>query len=119
MDQVFGFLQMLQGSHIFEILLVAAGLLILIDYIFPTDVPAHIGYLCIALAVFFRVSGSFWSTELTGEPQHQPMNQFFVNVGIGLAVWIVLGILHRLIFRRFLENAPGTEGYEAAQAEAG
>lgn len=109
MEQVFSFLQTLQGMYIFEILLVVAGLLILIDYLFPTDAPAHFGYLCIALAVFFKVSGSFFFPSL---------NQFFVNVGIALAVWIGLGILHRLVLRRFLENAPGTEGYEAAQAEA-
>lgn len=109
MEQVFSFLQMLQGMYIFEILLVAAGILILVDYIFATDVPAHFGYLCIALAVFFKISKSFFFPS---------MNQFFINVGIAIAVWIGLGILHRLIFRRFLENAPGTEGYEAAQAEA-
>ena len=108
MEQVFEILRMLQGVYIFEILLVAASLLILIDYLFPTDVPAHIGYVCIAAAVFFKVSGSLFFPS----PQ-----QFFLNLGIGLAVWVGLAILHRLFFRRFLENAPEAQDYEAAQVE--
>lgn len=108
MEPVFEILSRLQGIYIFEILLVAAGVLILIDYSFPTDVPAHIGYFCIAAAVFFRISGSFFFPTA---------NQFFTNLGIALAVWVGLGILHRLLFRRFLENARGTEGFEGAQAE--
>ena len=109
MEHVFSFLQMLQSMYIFEILLIAAGLLILADYLFPTDAPAHLGYLCIALAVFFRVSGSFFFPSL---------NQLFINVGIAIATWIGLGILHRLVLRRFLENAPGTEGYETPEMDA-
>ena len=101
MEQTLEILRMLQGMYVFEILLVTAGILILVDYLFPTDVPAHFGYFCLAAAVFFGVSRSFFFPS---------MNRFFVNLGIAFAVWIALGVLHRLIFRHFLENATGAEG---------
>ena len=91
---------LLQSYHAFEILLTLAGILILIDYFFPTDWPAHVGYLCAGAAAFFEVFRTgpnvFW--DLTK------------SAALGIGVWILLEILHQLVFRHFLTNAPGSDG---------
>ena len=46
----------LQNHHAVETLVVLGGLLVLVDYYFPTDWPAHVGYVCIAAAFFFIVN---------------------------------------------------------------
>lgn len=51
--QVFELIDGLQAYYAAEILLGLGVLLILVDYFFPTDAPAHFGYFCIALATFF------------------------------------------------------------------
>ena len=101
---------LLQSYHAFEILLAIAGILILIDYFFPTDWPAHLGYFCAGAAAFFRVI----------VPDHVGDEKFLAQPGLvwdltrslilGIAIWLILEILHQLIFRRFLTNAPGTIG---------
>ncbi len=78
--------------------------LILIDYFFPTDVPAHFGYVCLALAVSFVAY----------------LNAFPILTCLFSAVgfWILLAYLHRSLFRHFLTNAPGTERYHRDKTES-
>ena len=99
---------LLQSYHAFEILLTLAGVLILIDYFFPTDWPAHLGYLCAGAATFF---GMF----RTGPNVLWDLPK---AAGLGVAVWIVLEILHQLVFRHFLTNAPGTGDGQVEPAAA-
>ena len=103
--QVFEMIDWLQANHILEILLAAGVLFILVDYFFPTDLPAHFGYLSLALGTFFiayRASiAPVWC------------------IVICLVSWAILGILHRLVFFKFLSNAPGLNPVStAAEQEA-
>lgn len=91
----------LQSLYAAEWLLIATAALILIDYFFPTDWPAHLGYVCLAVASFFFVWGSGIG------PWDLPP-----SAGLAVGVWVVLAVLHRLLFHRFLTNAEGTEGYD-------
>lgn len=95
-----GMIGLLQSYHAFEILLTLAGILILIDYFFPTDWPAHLGYLCAGASAFFAMFRTgpnvVWDLPKAA--------------ALGIGVWILLEILHRLFFWRFLTNAPGSEG---------
>lgn len=67
------------------ILFGAAVVLILIDYFFPVDFPAYIGYLCFAL-------GMFWALPFGPVPS---------LVGVVL-IFALLLLLHRVLFSRFL-----------------
>ena len=109
MDQIYTVLSTLQGFYIFEVLIILSALLILIDYLFYTDVPAHIGYFCLSAAVFFGLNKSFFFPDT---------RYLIISLVIALVVWLVLAILHRVLFRSFLENAPGTEGYAADNQDA-
>ena len=90
--QVFELIDGLQAYYAAEILLGLGVLLILVDYFFPTDAPAHFGYFCIALATFFIAYRASWAPVWC--------------VAVFVAAWILLGLLHRFFFRNFLENAP-------------
>ena len=70
------------------IFLILGIVLVLIDYIFNTDVPAHFGYSCFAASMFFAVS----STPL-------------ISALIALGAWAGFEILHVFFLRRFLANA--------------
>ena len=85
----------LQSLYAAEWLLIATGALILIDYLFPTDWPAHLGYVCLAAASFFFVWGSG-----IGPWELPPA------VGLAVGVWVAMAVLHRLLFYKFLTNAP-------------
>lgn len=91
----------LQSHYVAEWLLIATAALILIDYFFPTDWPAHVGYVCLAVASFFYA----WGAGIG--PWELPQ-----SVGLAIGVWIVAAVLHRLIFHKFLTNVPGTERHE-------
>ena len=80
----------LAGYPVMEILFVLAVVLVLIDYFFPVDYPAFIGYLCFALGVFFAAPWR-WGLSLVA----------------AVATWALLLVLHRFWFARFLTNAPG------------
>ena len=84
----------LSTHHAMEILLALGIVLVLVDYFFRTDVPAHFGYFCFACAFYFALGSRF--TPLTG---------LFVALG----GWILLEVFHRMLFSKFLTNAPGTE----------
>ena len=96
----------LQGHFAAEWLLAIAAILILVDYFFPTDWPAHVGYVCVAVASFFFVWGA-------------GIGEWHLSASVALAIgmWVSLAILHRLVFRQFLANAPGTERYVEERAE--
>ena len=78
--------------HVMEILFVLAIVLILIDYFFPVDYPAYIGYLCFAAGMFFALPFTVLPSLLAA-----------------LGIWILLLVLHRVWFTRFLTNAPGAQ----------
>ena len=89
---VFEWIDALQAMHATEVLCAAAVVLLLIDYFFATDGPAQFGYFCLAAATFFIAYRASWS----------PLGCLLVFV----ACWVLLAILHRLVFYRFLSNAP-------------
>jgi membrane protein implicated in regulation of membrane protease activity len=70
-------------------LVALAVVLILIDYYFPTDWPAHLGYFCFAAGMFFVV----------------PLG-VAASGGAAAGIWAALAALHQVWFRRFLTNAP-------------
>ena len=76
-----------------ELLIGFSIVLILIDYYFPVDLPAHIGYFCFGAGIFFLV----------------PL-AILPSMVMALAVWLSLAILHFVWFRKFLTNAPNTFG---------
>ncbi len=81
----------LAGWHADWLLLAASVVLILIDYFFRTDVPAHLAYFCVGAGTMLRAPLSLWP-----------------SVAVGLAVWILLELLHRQWFGKYLENVPRT-----------
>ena len=105
--KIFELIDRLQALHAPEILLGAAVLLILVDYFFPTDVPAHFGYLCLALAAFFIAYQASLAPAWC--------------LAVSLGAWILLAVLHRLVFYQFLSNAHDAEledDSEPAEASA-
>ena len=102
-EQVFEIIDAMRALHVPELLAVVAGVLILVDYFFPTDWPAHVGYVAFSGSMFFVAYmyglAPVWSLVVAG------------------ITWLVLCYLHRVLFRRYLENAPGTPGYEGDQPE--
>lgn len=67
------------------ILAILGGLLILADYFFDTDVPAHFGYACFAFAAFLMTPSTFRESYL-----------------VGLLVWSMLLNLHFMYLREVL-----------------
>lgn len=78
-------LETLNNFHAPAILSVIGGLLILADYYFDTDVPAHFGYVCFALAAFLMGPATFRESFL-----------------VGLLVWSMLLNLHFMFLREVL-----------------
>jgi membrane protein implicated in regulation of membrane protease activity len=76
-------------------LLVAGVLLILIDYYFRTDAPAHFAYFAFGLVVFFVAN--------------LPL---VLSIVAGLATWLVLAILHRTVLYKYLHNTEPDRGPE-------
>lgn len=89
------FLLTLRNYYIVEILFIAAVLLILIDYFFPVDFAAYIGYFCFAAGIFFVA----------------PFGMAFSLV-LGVATFAILLLLHRVLFSRYLTNATDRPGAE-------
>lgn len=78
---------MLQDNHVQWYLLVAGVILILIDYYFRTDAPAHFAYFFFGLVVFFMVN--------------LPL---VLAIVAGVATWLVLAFLHRTLLYKYLHN---------------
>ena len=74
-----------------EVLFTLAVALILIDYFFPVDYPAFLGYLCLAGGIYFAL-------PLPAVP----------SLLLGLSVWVILLLLHQFCFSKYLTNAPVT-----------
>ncbi len=81
----------LWAAHVPELLFVAAVVLVLIDYFFPVDYPAFLGYVCFAAGMFFVLP-------------------FGIGGSTACAALIFVGLLllHRVWFSRFLTNAHPT-----------
>lgn len=68
-------------------LFIAAVAFILIDYFFPVNFPAYLGYLCFA-------GGMFFALPLT----------FLPSVIAAVVIFIVLLIFHFTLFSQYLSN---------------
>lgn len=77
----------LHAYHAPAVLAVLGGLLILADYYFDTDVPAHFGYACFAFAAFLIGPSTFRESLL-----------------VGTLVWSMLLNLHFMFLRDVLER---------------
>lgn len=77
----------LNDMHAPAILAILGGLLILADYYFDTDVPAHIGYVSFGLCAFLLGPASFRESFL-----------------VGLLVWSLLLNVHFMLLREILER---------------
>ena len=84
----------LSKHYAMEILIALGVVLVLIDYYFRTDVPAHFGYVCFSGAFFFALGGGF---------------SLAMSLILALLCWGLLELLHFFVFSRFLTNAPGKE----------
>ena len=84
------FLARLADYPVMEVMFILAVLLVLIDYFFPVDYPAFLGYLCFAGGIFFAAPWT-WGPSLVA----------------AVVVWVALLVMHRLWFTSFLTNAPG------------
>jgi membrane protein implicated in regulation of membrane protease activity len=71
-----------------EILLVLSVALVIIDYFFPIDFPAFLGYFCFALGIFFLLPLSI-----------------FLSLLVAIAVFVALLLLHQNWWGKYLENA--------------
>ncbi len=69
-------------------LFIASVVLILIDYFFPVDFPAYIGYLCFAAGMFFAL----------------PLT-FMPSLVVAIAIFLVLLFFHVRLFSQYLTNA--------------
>jgi membrane protein implicated in regulation of membrane protease activity len=69
-------------------LFIAAVALILIDYFFPVDFPAYIGYLCFAAGMFFAL----------------PLT-FFPSLIVAIVIFFLLLFFHVRLFSQYLTNA--------------
>lgn len=88
---MYDILLQLQNWRIMEISFVLAVILILIDYFFPIDYPAFIGYFLFAFGMFFAMPFG-------------PLLSFLFALGL----FFLLLAMHAIWFSRFLTNAPGT-----------
>ena len=75
----------LNEIHILPILLVSGVVLLVVDYLFETDIPCQVGYFCFAAALFFALPQSV-----------------AVSLALSAGLWILLVVLHFAWFRKFL-----------------
>lgn len=86
MDELLLFLNQ---PTVLMILGVGAVVLVLIDYLFPVDWPAFVGYVLFSVFVGATV----------------PLSQTFSLIVMGVT-FVVLLILHAIVFSKYLTNAP-------------
>jgi membrane protein implicated in regulation of membrane protease activity len=89
LSTVYEMVGILSRSNAFYAFLILGVVLIMVDYYFPVDWPAYVGYLCFGLAVFFAL-----------------MESLFISAIGGLAVFVVMLVMHFTVFSRYLTNAP-------------
>lgn len=85
-----GLLEWLNNPTVIVGLFTAAVVLVAVDFHFPVDWPAHLGYVAFALGLFLVVPLTVTASTF-----------------VGVLGWLLLEILHALLFGRFLTNAPG------------
>ncbi|QDS85989.1 hypothetical protein [Rosistilla ulvae] len=83
-------LQWVNNPSVIVGLFSTAVILVAIDFHFPIDWPAHLGYVAFALGLFLVI----------------PLN-LVASTFVGVLGWLLLEIMHALLFGRFLTNAPG------------
>lgn len=103
MEAVLRLIDQLFVFGITETLVVIAAICVLVDYFFPTDWPAHVGYVLFALATFF-------AADMLGLPP-------VASVLVGSAMWLSLALLHRSFLGQLLENATGTPAADPSDQE--
>jgi len=86
----------LQNYQAGPILLFLGAALVIVDYLFPTDIACQFGYVCLAGAVFLMVNFSVMTSAI-----------------IAVAVWIVLLLAHFVFFHRLLDNVPDAQTKDA------
>ena len=86
--------------HVMEILFALSVVLILVDYYFPVDLAAYLGYLCFA-------GGMFLALPLPVVP----------SALCGVAIFVVALLLHWFWFSKYLTNAPGAERAESSDPQ--
>jgi membrane protein implicated in regulation of membrane protease activity len=69
-------------------LFIAAVALILIDYFFPVDFPAYIGYLCFSAGMFFALPLAFVPSLIAA-----------------IVIFLLLLFFHVQLFSQYLTNA--------------
>ena len=79
----------LHDYHVGPILLIAGALLIVIDYVFPTDIACQFGYASLAGAVFLMLDQSVEMSAI-----------------IAAVVWGALLVAHFTVLHRLLDNVP-------------
>ena len=94
-------LSTLQDWHAGEILIGVSILLVLIDYLFPTDIPCQIGYFCFAGGMFFLLP---WGIG--------------ASLAAALVIWILLGLLHHFWLGKYLNNVEIPGGGSESPSES-
>ena len=89
METLRDLIQVCLDSHVPLVLLVSGVILIVIDYLFDTDIPAHVGYACFALMAFLLTVAPILGSLL-----------------VALGVFVLLELFHFLWFRRILAIEP-------------
>ncbi|MGL4611270.1 MAG: hypothetical protein ACRCYY_16615 [Trueperaceae bacterium] len=84
------FLTNLPTVTIMTWLFIASIALILIDYFFPVDFPAYLGYVCFAAGMFFALPLSFIASLITA-----------------IVIFFVMLFFHNRLFSQYLTNAQG------------
>ncbi len=105
MATIYELIGVLSQANAFFSFLALGITLILVDYYFPIDWPAYVGYLCFGFAVFFSLVESLVVSALGGG-----------------AVFVTMLVLHVLFFSRYLTNAPAdksSEGSQGSKAKGG
>lgn len=94
------FLEAWNSTAVIYGLFVLAVVLVLIDLLFPTDWPCHLGYVCFSIGVFLVL----------------PMTPAW-SLALAVATWLVLLVLHFRFFRTYLENAEPEAEVDAASID--
>ena len=89
------FLEAWNSTAVIYGLFVLSVVLVLIDLLFPTDWPCHLGYVCFSIGMFLVL----------------PMTPVW-SLALAIGTWLALLLLHFRFFRTFLLNAE-------SEAEAG
>ena len=84
-----------------ETFVIMGVICVLVDYLFPTDWPAHVGYVLFALATFF-------AADLAG------LSPLWSAV-VGAGTWLFFAFLHRTLLGELLDNAPDSPADEGQQ----